>query len=117
MSEKVDELWQKLKAGQAPRSGSDKRGPTLSGFGGIPGVTSTVRTYDKSRGPTQPAVRPSCIAQLSEGRRSEEPPGQAAADHQALLVGDRRQHFAAAAATAAPASRRLEFDQALNHIL
>ena len=87
MSDKVDELWQKLKAGQAPRSGSGRRAPTLSGFGGIPGVSSTVRTYDKSRGPPQPAARPSFIAQLSEGPRSEEQQGQAGADHQALLVG------------------------------
>lgn len=87
MSDKVDEVWQKLKAGQAPRSVSSRRAPTLSGFGGIPGVSSTVRTYDKSRGPPQPAARPSFIAQLSEGPRSEEKQAQAGPDHQALLVG------------------------------
>lgn len=83
MSRDVDALWQQLKSAQQAPS----RKPGLSGFAGIPGITSQVRTYDKSRGSTKPAARPSFIAQLGlAGKGEEQQQGAAPGDQHALLV-------------------------------
>lgn len=108
MSRDVNELWAQLKAAQAPAVSASRRGPSLSGLAGLPGITTSVRKYDKSRGPQAPPQRPSFIAQLGQRGQDDQQQNQqqgAAGDHQALLVSwglplpparqvDRRRQFA-----------------------
>ncbi|KAL4440146.1 hypothetical protein ABPG75_003147 [Micractinium tetrahymenae] len=87
----VGELWAQLKAQGAPPP-ARRSGPTLSGLAGLPGITSHVRTYDKSRGPRLPEQRPSFIAQLGQpGAPAQEQHAQSSTgDHQALLASLQR---------------------------
>lgn len=101
----VAELWAQLKAQGAPPPGR-RSGPSLSGLAGLPGITSHVRTYDKSRGPRLPEQRPSFIAQLGLGgaHGQEQHAQSTAGDHQALLVSCRHPAAAAAASGALTSS-------------
>ena len=83
----VSALWEALKAQGAPAARRGGSGPSLSGLSGLPGITSTVRTYDKSRGPgPQSSSRPSFIAQLGQTARGAADQQPAGGDCQALLV-------------------------------
>ena len=88
----VNAIWEQLRQ----QSAAPRRGGGLSGLAGLPGVTSRVRTIDKNAA-AQPTARPSFIAQLGQGPKSDGAQQQAGGDHQALLVS-------AAAACAAAAA-------------
>ena len=100
----VNALWEALKAQSAPTRRT-QGGASLSGLGGIPGVKSTVRTFDKSRGAgPAPGARPSFIAQLGEGCRGAGGQQQGGSNHQALLVRRCRRYYLPGALTAACAA-------------
>lgn len=90
----VDDIWAALKKGGLPTasSGARRSSNPLAGLHGIPGITSSVRTYDKSRGPSAAAEqkRPGFIEQLGQGAAGPGGETQAGADQQASLVSCRR---------------------------